>query len=260
MATSETNLQSFAQAFNDTQTPSGRLAVWHLGQAGFCFKTHAGTKLALDAYLTNCVERVVGFKRMQPPVTSPGELGVDILMSTHSHLDHLDIDALPCFAANPETIFVGAPDCEPIYKAAGIPASRLRILCDGESAVVRDVTIRAVHADHGELAPDAVGFLIEVDGLAVYNVGDSGYCPERVRISLGQVKIGAMIAPINGAFGNLNAIEACALAASIRPKTLIGCHFWMFVEQGGDPAAFLAESKRLGINGIVMAPGENLIL
>ena len=65
-----------------------------------------------------------------------------------------------------------------------------------------------------------------------------------------------MIAPINGAFGNLNATEACSLASAVKPSILMASHFWMFVEHGGDPAAFLAEATRLGLNGMVMAPGD----
>ena len=121
-------------------------------------------------------------------------------------------------------------------------------------------TIRAVYADHGELAPDAVGFLIGIDGIKIYNVGDSGLSTDKILKSLGDVDVDIMIAPINGAFGNLNALEACALGAAVRPKMVIGCHFWMFVEQGGDPAAFLDESKRLGLNGKIMATGEILQL
>jgi L-ascorbate 6-phosphate lactonase len=85
----------------------------------------------------------------------------------------------------------------------------------------------------------------------------SAYAPDRIRESLGNIAIDVMIAPINGAYGNLNAKEACGLAELLKPKILIASHFWMFVEHGGDPALFLEESKRLsGIKGMVMAPGE----
>jgi L-ascorbate 6-phosphate lactonase len=90
-------------------------------------------------------------------------------------------------------------------------------------------------------------------------VGDSRLATDKILKSLGNVEVDIMIAPINGAFGNLDASEACALGTAVRPKMIIGSHFWMFVEQGGDPAAFLAESKRVGLNGIIMAPGEMLL-
>jgi len=71
-----------------------------------------------------------------------------------------------------------------------------------------------------------------------------------------------MIAPINGAFGNLDADEACRLAEAVRPELLIASHFWMFVEHGGNPARFLAEAESLPppTQAVVPAPGETLVI
>jgi L-ascorbate metabolism protein UlaG (beta-lactamase superfamily) len=75
-----------------------------------------------------------------------------------------------------------------------------------------------------------------------------------------------MLAPINGQYGNLNAAEACALAAIVNPTILIASHFWMFLEHickggEGDPTTFLSESLSLpsNIKAMVMAPGELLM-
>lgn len=70
-----------------------------------------------------------------------------------------------------------------------------------------------------------------------------------------------MIAPINGAFGNMNSAEACRLAGIVKPGILIPVHFWMFAEQNGDPAEFMEEAKKLpaGIKPFIMAPGEKFI-
>ena len=237
--------------------PTG-IMLKYLGQAGFLLKGKEGITVVIDPYLSDCVERCVGFKRMQPPVATPESLCADIVLSTHSHLDHLDIDLFPALISRPKTFFIGSPDCEEVYKSLGIPKARYKILRAGESIVTAGVTFRAIYADHGDLAPDAVGFLIEIDGVKIYNVGDSGLATDKILKSLGGVKVDIMISPINGAFGNLNAVEACALGTAVHPEMIIGSHFWMFVEQCGDPAAFLAESKRVGLNGMIMAPGETL--
>ncbi len=244
----------------ETHFSSEGVSLEFLGQAGFLLKGKEGTTVVIDPYLSDCVERLVGFKRMQPAVTAPENICADIVLSTHSHLDHLDIDAYPAFISRPSTFFIGAPDCEEVYRSLGISKGRYKILHEGESFSHGDVSVRAIYADHGELAPDAVGFLIQMDGLTFYNVGDSGLAVQRILKSLGDVKVDVMMVPINGAFGNLDAAGACALGAAVRPGKLIGCHFWMFIEQGGDPAMFLAESKRQGLNGIIMAPGEVLKL
>ncbi len=236
------------------------VVLQYLGQAGFLIKSKCGKTIVIDPYLTDCVEQAFGFKRMQPPVVKPEDIKPDIVLSTHSHMDHLDIDAFPAFISNPDTFFVGSPDCEEVYKSLGIPDERYKILKESESIQIEDINIRAIYADHGELAPDAVGLLLEVDGVIIYNVGDSGPATERILQSLGDVQVDVMIVPINGAFGNLDATGACELASAIQPEVVIASHFWMFIEHGGDPAAFLAEAKRLGLNGMVMAPGERYLI
>lgn len=228
----------------------------YLGQAGFLIKGKDGTAIVIDPYLSDCVERCISFKRMQPAFVSAEELAPDIVLSTHSHLDHLDTDAFPAFISRPSTFFIGAADCEEAYKSLGIPKARYKILRECESVRHGSVEVRAIFADHGDLAPDAIGFLIKTGDVTFYNVGDSGLATDRILKSLGDVKVDMMMVPINGAFGNLDAVGACELGSAVQPGILIGTHFWMFVEQGGDPAKFLAESKRLGLNGVIMAPGE----
>jgi len=245
-----------------TRPGPGDLAVFYLAQAGFYFKTAAGQTVCLDPYLSDCCERMFGFKRMVPAVLAAHELQADFLVATHSHADHLDPDLLGLIERKPETRFVGSPDCRPVYRQAGIDDGRVTILAAGESAALDSIGYRAVYADHGELAPEAVGLLITLDGITVYDTGDTAYCPERLVASLGTVKVDIMIAPINSAYGNLGHENAVRLAAQIQPRVLIGSHFGMFIEHGGDPGAFLAYARQNlpeTVTAIVMAPGEKLI-
>ena len=67
-----------------------------------------------------------------------------------------------------------------------------------------------------------------------------------------------LIPCINGAFGNLNAEEAARLTGLISPRLAIPSHFWMFVEQNGDPGAYLEYCAKHapGVQVLVMKPGE----
>ena len=78
-----------------TEVPTGSIAVFYLGQAGFWFKTSSGKNIAIDVYLSDAAERLFGFKRMCPPVIEPEDIDVDLYLTTHSHIDHLDTDMLP---------------------------------------------------------------------------------------------------------------------------------------------------------------------
>ena len=202
---------------------------------------------------------------MIPAVLEAGELDADLFLSTHSHVDHMDPDAFPVVEKNKKTLFVGTPGCEEVYRENNLPGDRYVILKEGEEREISGVSIKAVYADHGDLAPDALGLMIGIEGIKIYHAGDTSFSPEKIMASL-NTDVDIMIAPINGQYGNMNAEEACRLAAIIKPKILIASHFWMFLEHvceggKGDPATFLKEAAILpaGIRPMVMAPGELLL-
>ena len=66
---------------------------------------------------------------------------------------------------------------------------------------------------------------------------------------------------INGRFGNMDAHEAALLTRLAAPRVVIPSHFWMFVEQDGEPGVFLEQCKELAsqTKGALMKPGEELI-
>ncbi len=255
---------SVAQDIHQTSVERGSLAIFYLAQAGFCFKTSAGTRLLLDPYLTDACNTMFGFKRLIPAPMTPEEARADLLIATHSHADHLDPDALPILAKRDDLRFAGSADCAASFTACGIPPSRFDLLRPGAQLQFRDVELRTVFADHGKLCPTAIGVVIRVEGLVVYVTGDTAYAPERILPSLGGGRVNVMIAPINGRYGNLDARDACRLAAMVKPSILIASHFGMFAEHagpGGDPATFIKETSTFppGIQAVVMTPGERMI-
>ena len=249
-----------AQLIEQTQPASGQIAIFYAAQAGFLVKTSGDRLVGLDLYFSDCCERLYGFKRMIPPVIGPQELNIDLLVSTHAHEDHLDVDALGILAQCGQTSFLGAADCRAAYESAGLANDRHNILSEGEEWNFGDIVFRGIFADHGDSAPQAIGLLISIDGVNIYCVGDTAYVPEKILASL-QAPVDIMITPINGAFGNLDHVQACQLAAAVKPKVLLACHFGMFIEHGGDPASFLAQAENLpaAIKAVVMAPGERMM-
>ena len=248
---------------NGLKVNTGEIALFYLAQAGFYIKT-ADREIVIDAYLSDAVERLFNFKRMIPGVIKPEEIDADLYLSTHSHADHLDPDALPVIAKNRKTFFIGSPDCEELYRQNNIPEERYCILRLNEEWKGSGISIRAVYANHGDLAPDAIGMLIDIEGIKIYHAGDTCFDPDKIKASVNS-DIDIMIAPINGQYGNLNASEACRLARLLNPQILIASHFWMFLEHvgaggSGDPTTFLKESENLpgNIKAMVMAPGELL--
>lgn len=89
-----------AERIASKQVANNHVSSWWLGGSGFVFKTHQGTVICVDPYLSNCVESMFGRKRAFPPPITAEELRADAIISTHWHEDHLDPGAIPTIARN----------------------------------------------------------------------------------------------------------------------------------------------------------------
>lgn len=250
------NLNNISNHFNVILQKDAIAIVW-LGQAGFLIRDSMGNSLAIDIYLSDSCERIAGFKRLMPAIIKPEQMKIDILLATHNHPDHLDTDTVPTVMSNPKTILVGPISVIEACEKMGLEKSRMTCLKIGEEIKINNTGIKAVYADHGELAPDAVGFLITIDGVKIYFTGDTGFCPEKLTDAI-QFKPDIIIPPINGAYGNLNSEEAAKLTGETGANISIPCHFWTFKEHGGNPQAFFEAMKVYAPNCEVkfLTPGE----
>jgi L-ascorbate 6-phosphate lactonase len=253
---------SLAQSIRDCWVEPGSLAIFWIAQAGFVYKTPAGKVIYVDPYLTNCVNRLLGdvaygFKRITPTLIEPDEVEADLVACTHAHPDHLDVDAVPVMARDSRLHFAAAPDCREEFKQLNVPPDRYTILKLGDTLECGDCTLTAVFADHGSQTPDALGFLLQVGEIRVWQVGDTAYRPDRWQ-AIFSMGIDVIIPPINGAFGNLDGIQAAQLAGDAGAKIAIPCHFWMFAEHGGSPAQFLDACRQVAPSTLprLMSQGE----
>lgn len=236
------------------------VAIYWLCQAGFVFKGHSGRIVYVDPYFSDVVERVFGFKRMMPCPVSPEEVTTNLVACTHEHLDHMDLDALPIIATNHHTHFAGPAVCVKEFRKMGVPEERCHLIEEGTELTIEGIKLKGVFADHGELAPDAVGIVFEFDETIIYHTGDTAYRPESME-SIVAIHPDVIIPCINGRYGNMDAREAAQLVRDINPRLAIPSHFWMFVEANGDPGSFLEACSELApeVQAIVMKPGERIL-
>lgn len=227
--------------------PIGATHLFFVGQAGFVLKSKSGRTLAIDIYLSDCGERIektIGFKRLLPKILSPQEIVFDYIIATHPHFDHYDIDAIPFLMSNSHTTLFVSPACKKYISSAFLDESRVKFVHPSESFRAGGFFLSFINCDHGELAPDAVGVIIEVDGKRILVVGDSCLRLDRKNEYLSRGPIDVMIAPINGAFGNLNEIECVELSKTLQPKITIPCHYGMFARHGGAPYRFMEQMQK----------------
>jgi L-ascorbate 6-phosphate lactonase len=173
-----------------------------------------------------------------PGVVAPSEVRADAVLITHHHEDHLDIDALPTIARRTRARFVAPGRSATKLVSLGIDRGRIIEVRPGVSASLGFVTARTVYADHGSLAPDAVGYVLDFGSVRVYVTGDTAYRPEAMA-EAASMKPHLIIPVINGAYGNLGSEEAAALTRDVGAQAVIPCHFWTFHEHGGDLSAFI---------------------
>lgn len=220
----------------------GKTRLFSVGQAGFVIKSSSGQLLAWDLYLSECGERIeghVGFKRLLPRILQPQELVFDCIVASHPHFDHFDPDAMPLLLSAPKTRLYASENCARDMERLGLGNRQASYVRPGDTITDGDFILHFISCDHGTLAPDAVGAVIRVDGFNIFFAGDTCLRLDRTEEISCFGPIDLMIAPINGAYGNLNEHDCAILSAALKPGLTIPCHYGMFAAHGGDPGVFM---------------------
>jgi L-ascorbate 6-phosphate lactonase len=223
----------------------GSVAMWWLGQMGYLIKTSEGTVLSVDAYLTNSCKKIgetlgLNFDRSAPVFIEPEELEIDHFLCTHSHYDHADPETIGRLRKEAVETFVGPGLACETFCRCGVGEARIQQVYPGGKAQVSDVLVHGTFAmptDDSDL--NHMGFVLAVEnGPRIYISGDTDYSDLLVHVR--KLEPDLMIVCINGGFNNMSHWEAADLAATIKPKVAIPCHYDMFPDNSADPQQFRA--------------------
>ena len=255
-------MTNLAKNIRDLSVPSGSLAIFWLGGAGFAFKTGSGKVVYVDPYLSDSLNHFYSWARLpgSPIPFPPSEVQADLVLATHAHEDHLDPHSSPDIAAASEAVIAGPTLCAQAMREWGIPAERIIEINRGESQIIAGVPVSAVFAHHeseaGAPQPDAVGFVLDLEGITVYHSGDTLYHPDLKEVSAYQPDV--MLVCINGQYGNMTPQEAGRLTKEVEPTVVIPMHWGLVAENTADPADFVASmaSEGSGARPVVMGPGD----
>lgn len=261
----------------DAQPPPGGLLVWWLGQSGFVLKSGSGL-LVVDPYLSEHLTRKYEgtskpHVRMTACPISPkelGETGIDLILSSHKHSDHMDPGTLPELMASSERSVLVCPEALVKHAASlGLPMDRIRGLEPGRRFERAGFGVSAVPSAHEGIDTDGsgrhlyLGFIIETDGLRLYHSGDSMRY-QALPAWLGRARFDVFFLPINGRDpargvpGNMSIADAVALASECRPRYLVPHHYDMFTFNTVPVGDFERAARALpdGVQARILICGE----
>ena len=228
-----------------TGTP--RASVGYIGHATLLVDL-AGVKLLTDPLLRNRVAHL----RRAAKVDSTAWRGVDAVLISHIHYDHLDLPSLQRLGRElPVVVPQGSGGL--IRRKGG--RTNVVELREGEQAEIGAVTIRATHADHDTgrlpfgIKADPLGFLIEGGGRTIYFAGDTDIFDGMAE--LGPVDVALL--PIWGwgptmGPGHMDPVRAAQAAALLGARVAIPIHWGTYypVHLGlRGPPAFLTTPPAL---------------
>jgi L-ascorbate metabolism protein UlaG (beta-lactamase superfamily) len=222
-----------------------------LGQAGFRIEID-GICCVVDPWASPHELRLA----TPPPWAAVAE-GIDWVLVTHEHLDHLDPPVLRLALEHSPTARVVLPGSIARLVADIVPADRVVAVQPGDILDLGGVDCRVVPAFHGVTMEDAYGdgsvlgegprFVGYVLGGArrVYHAGDT-IVTDALREALDPLGIDVALLPINGRdagreargiVGNMDAAEAVDLAIGIGSSTLVPYHWDGFAGNTVAPGA-----------------------
>ena len=228
-----------------------------------------GVAVITDPVLVNDIGPI---HRYAKPPDPAAWAGVDLVLISHCHLDHLDLRSLAMLGSAIQLVVpAGAAR---LVRRAGY--SHVAELAAGESMTFDTLSIRAVPAVHSGFRPPfgpratAVGYVIR-GSHAVHFAGDTGLSPTMSELSSEDIDVSLL--PVGGWGPTLrgghmkpaNAVEALRL---IRPRMAIPIHWGTFWPRGlrrfrralfetpGYEFAALAKASGVNVEIAALQPGE----
>ncbi len=163
------------------------------------------------------------------PYVIPSEAEkADIILSTHSHFDHCDKNAIEKILKD-DTIVVAPEECAEKFENG-------RAVKIGDVLEIKGVKIEVVHA-YNTTKPfhpkgSGYGYIVEIEGLRIYHAGDTDFIPE-----MKEIKADIALLPIGGTY-TMDMNEAVEAALAIKPKYVIPMHYGYLKETKADPEEF----------------------
>jgi L-ascorbate metabolism protein UlaG (beta-lactamase superfamily) len=213
------------------------VVVTWLGQASFRFDA-GDRRILVDPFFAE------HDARLYPPLSLDEHgTGVDWLLVTHPHIDHLDPYSLREVAARSPNLTVVAPAPVEAEVRDAAPDARFVGVDRGDKVDLDPGSVTVVPAIHGMTVADGypddprfVGYVLELGGTTLYHAGDT-IVTDSLCAALAPLTIDVALLPVNGRtyyrerdelVGNMGTRDAVALATEIGASILVPYHWDLF--------------------------------
>jgi L-ascorbate metabolism protein UlaG (beta-lactamase superfamily) len=219
-----------------------RIGVTFIGHSTFLLQIGGVCVLTDPIWSRRCSPLpFLGPRRVRRPGQPLAALpGVDLLLVSHNHYDHMDLPTLRCVRARwAPQVATGLGNARHLAKADIRSAVELDWWQSVELGGARVTYVPAQHFSSRTLRDRNRslwgGFVIEVAGAVVYFAGDSGYCPYFAEIGRRFPRIDLALLPI-GAYEprwfmrpqHMDPADAMRAHVDLRPRRSLGMHFGTF--------------------------------
>lgn len=226
------------------------MKITFTGVTGLLVETD-NTKIMIDPYLTDSLYEKIGddFKRMVPVRESFLNIHPDIILLSHMHGDHTDIQSLSALLDTDKTIQVLA--AANAWKKVRGEITREHNYITAYPNIEwtqKDVKISVIPAIHSD--ESAVGFIIQAENKAIYFTGDTLYS-ESITKSI-NIPIDIAFVVMNGKGNNMNSTDAVRFVKKVGAKLAVPVHWGMFEKFSASPEEFEKIAIKSGVKTKIM--------
>jgi L-ascorbate metabolism protein UlaG (beta-lactamase superfamily) len=227
-----------------------------------------GVRILTDPLLGN---RVAHLRRQAPPVDRDAISGIDLVLISHIHEDHLHLPSLR--RLDPSARVIAPAGAVPMLERAGI--QNVQGLHAGDTARVGGVTIVGTKARHSgfryPFGPSAepMGFVVR-GSKSVYFAGDTDLFDEMNSL---EPRLDLAVLPVWGwgptlSRGHLNPVRAATALTMLQPRVAVPIHWGTYLPLGmawmkptfltRPPADFQTAANRIApeVEVRILEPGE----
>ncbi len=181
----------------------------------------------------------------------------DYILITHEHFDHFSIDDIRKIIKESTVLFMN----EMTEKALGNQlANKVVTVNPGDSIDYDGIHIKGVPAyninkfrEHGIVyhpkEDKKLGFIVLINNVKIYHVGDSDNIPEMKNLKDENIDI--LLIPVSGTYV-MTPKEALDATLTINPKVAIPMHYGAIVGSEADAQDFVEAVKNKGLDAVVI--------